>query len=52
MYGVSQDFITYQPLEIDEGRFLAEAEFSKGAPTAVIGYGLAEKLFGEVAAGP
>lgn len=47
IYGISEDFATIQPVEIQHGRFLSEAEFSRGTAAAVIGYTLAERLFTE-----
>lgn len=47
IYGISEDFNAIQSLEIRHGRFLTEEEFSLGSSTVVIGYALAEKLFGD-----
>ena len=47
IYGISEDFVNIQPLEISEGRFLSEDEFYRGANTVVIGSTLAENLFGD-----
>lgn len=47
LYGISEDFVAIQPVEIAYGRFLSDAEFSRGAPAVVLGYNLAEQLFGE-----
>lgn len=49
VYGVSEDFVNIQPLEIQYGRFLSEDEFYRGANRAVIGSSLAENLFGDAA---
>ncbi|MDQ6609134.1 MAG: ABC transporter permease [Bacteroidota bacterium] len=46
IYGISDDFTNIQPLEIMYGRFLADAEFSEGGPSVVVGFSLAENLFG------
>lgn len=46
IYGISEDFVNIQPLEIQAGRFLSEAEFYRGANTVVLGFSLAETLFG------
>lgn len=46
IYGISEDFVNIQPLEIMVGRFLSDADFSKGSKAAVIGSSLAESLFG------
>lgn len=47
IYGISEDFTGIQPLEIRFGRYLSDDEFYRGAATVVIGYTLAEDLFGE-----
>ncbi|MBB1286553.1 ABC transporter permease [Flavisolibacter sp. BT320] len=46
IYGISDDFVNIQPLEIQAGRFLSEAEFYRGSNNAVLGFTLAENLFG------
>lgn len=47
LYGVTQEFSSIQPVEIQHGRFLTESEFESGGNVAVIGNEIAEKLFGE-----
>jgi putative ABC transport system permease protein len=47
MYGVSEDFENIQPVAISYGRYLSDAEFDRGTNSVVIGYEVAEKLFGE-----
>ena len=46
MFGVSEDFNTIQTIEIGNGRYLNDAEFTRGTPTGVLGYKIAEELFG------
>jgi putative ABC transport system permease protein len=46
LYGITDDFSNIQPFDIWYGRFLAEAEFSRGSNTAIVGHSLAETLFG------
>jgi putative ABC transport system permease protein len=46
IYGISEDFREIQPIEVEHGRFLSDAEFSQGSPVVVIGNEIAEKLFG------
>lgn len=46
IYGISEEFREIQPIEIDYGRFISDAEFSQGSPVTVIGNEVAEKLFG------
>ena len=45
--GASEDFSKIQALEISTGRFINEAEFSRGTPTVVIGDETANQLFGD-----
>ena len=45
VYGVSEEFPSVQPIEIQQGRFLTDAEFGLGSNAAVIGNEIAEKLF-------
>ncbi|MBA4134320.1 MAG: ABC transporter permease [Flavobacterium sp.] len=44
---VSYEFIDIQGLEFSEGRFYNESESNSGAAVAVIGYDLAQNLFGD-----
>ena len=46
IYGISEDFTNIQPIQIAEGRLLSEADFHLGTNTVVLGYTLAERLFG------
>lgn len=46
LYGVSEEFPEIQPIEIQAGRFMTDAEFGLGSNAAVIGNEIAEKLFG------
>lgn len=45
-FGVTSEFNNIQPVEIEFGRYLSEAEFDRGINTAVIGNEVATKLFG------
>jgi putative ABC transport system permease protein len=47
MYGISKDYQSIQPLDIQYGRFLTEGEFARGSNAAVIGIEVAENLFGD-----
>lgn len=53
LYGISEDFENIQPVEVQYGRYLSDAEFDRGSNAVVIGIEVAEKLFGtaEVAIG-
>ena len=46
MYGVSEEFNTIQTIDIDFGRYINETEFSRGTTTGIIGYKIADELFG------
>lgn len=48
IYGISEEFNNIQTIDIESGRYLNETEFSRGASTGVIGYKVAEELFGNV----
>lgn len=45
LYGVTEDFDDIQPVEIQAGRALVEADYEHGNNSAVIGDEIAEKLF-------
>ncbi len=45
-YGVSDDFLGVQPLSMQEGRYLTNAEFDRGLSTVIIGDEIAMQLFG------
>lgn len=46
LYGITQEYNAIQTIEIDQGRYLNEAEFLRGTTSAVIGFFVAEQLFG------
>jgi putative ABC transport system permease protein len=46
LYGVTEEFSEIQPIEIQFGRFMTDAEFGLGSNAAVIGNEIAQKLFG------
>jgi putative ABC transport system permease protein len=46
MYGITEDFDNIQPVEIQYGRYISDAEFNSGSNAVAIGYEIAEKLFG------
>jgi len=46
LYGVTEEFSEIQPIEIQFGRFMTDAEFGLGSNSAVIGNEIAQKLFG------
>ena len=48
-YGISEDFDDIQPMEIVEGRYLTDFDFERGVPVIVVGWDVAEKLFGSAA---
>jgi putative ABC transport system permease protein len=46
IYGISEEFRLIQPIDVEFGRFMSDAEFSQGSAVTVIGNEIAEKLFG------
>ncbi len=46
IYGITEEFREIQPIDIEFGRFISDAEFSQGSAVTVIGNEVAEKLFG------
>ncbi len=49
VYGISEDFSNIQPIEVQYGRYVSEDEFYRGANTLVVGFEVAENLFGDAA---
>lgn len=47
IYGVSEEFSAIQTVEIAYGRYLNETEFLRGNAVGVIGYEIAEEIFGK-----
>ena len=45
IYGISEEFKDIQPIEIQQGRYISNAEFAQGSPVTVLGNDVAEKLF-------
>jgi ABC-type antimicrobial peptide transport system, permease component len=46
-YGITEEFVNIQPIEVELGRYLQPADFDYGANVIVIGYTIAETLFGK-----
>lgn len=46
-YGITEDFINIQPVETYMGRYLLQTDFDRGANSLVMGYIVAENLFGK-----
>jgi putative ABC transport system permease protein len=46
-YGVSDEFVNIQPVDIELGRYLQPADYDYAANVIVIGYTVAETLFGK-----
>ena len=46
-YGITEDFINIQPVEIELGRYLQPADYDFAANVIVMGYTIAETLFGK-----
>ncbi len=47
IYGVSEEYSAIQTIDIAYGRYLNETEFLRGNAVGVIGYEIAEELFGK-----
>ena len=45
-YGISEDFNRLQPIEVGSGRYFLQSEFDQGTAVIVLGYMVAENLFG------
>jgi len=45
IFGITSDFENIQPVEVEFGRYISEAEFDRGVNTCVIGNEVATKLF-------
>lgn len=45
-YGITEDFVNIQPVEVQLGRFLQPADYDYGSNVIVMGYTVAETLFG------
>ncbi|HYF31059.1 MAG TPA: ABC transporter permease [Chitinophagaceae bacterium] len=45
-YGITEDFINIQPVEILAGRYLIQSDYDYASNSVVMGYTVAEKLFG------
>ncbi|TMI86265.1 MAG: FtsX-like permease family protein [Bacteroidetes bacterium] len=48
LYGITEQFKDIQPIEIQNGRYISDAEFDRGSDVLVVGVEVAEKLFGNV----
>lgn len=47
LYGVTEAFSRIQQININEGRYLQQDEFDRGSNSVVMGYNVAENLFGK-----
>jgi len=45
-YGITDEFNNIQPIEVEQGRYLQQADFDYGANVLVMGYEVATNLFG------
>jgi putative ABC transport system permease protein len=45
-YGISEEFDKLQPIEIGEGRYFQQIEFDQGTGVIILGFNVAENLFG------
>ena len=46
-YGITEDFIRIQPVEMQDGRYLQQSDYDNSANSIVMGYTVAENLFGK-----
>jgi putative ABC transport system permease protein len=46
-YGVTEDFSKTEHLNVGEGRYLQQTDFDNGANSVILGYTIAEKMFGK-----
>jgi putative ABC transport system permease protein len=46
LYGITEQFKDIQPIEVQTGRYISDAEFDRGSDVIVLGVTVAEKLFG------
>ena len=46
-YGITEEFVNIQPVDIELGRYLQPADYDYGSNVIVIGYTIAETLFGK-----
>lgn len=46
-YGITEEFVNIQPVDIGLGRYLQPADYDYGSNVIVIGYTIAETLFGK-----
>src|SRR5689334_1368668 len=46
LYGITEQFNIIQPIDLEAGRYISDAEFSQGSNVMVVGISVAEKLFG------
>ena len=47
IYGITEDFSNIQQLDIAEGRFFQQSDYDNAGNGAILGYNIAEKLFGK-----
>jgi len=45
-YGISEQFKDIQPIDVQFGRYISDAEFERGSNVLVVGVEVAEKIFG------
>ncbi len=46
-YGISEDFVKIQPVDVEMGRYLQPADYDYASNVVVMGYVIAETLFGK-----
>jgi len=51
-YGITDEFVNIQPVDIEQGRYLLPADYDYSAGVVVMGYTVAETLFGKAEKAP
>jgi putative ABC transport system permease protein len=51
-YGVTEDFDDIQPVNVGFGRYISPSDFKNGSNVVIIGFDVAEKLFGSAEVAP
>lgn len=47
LYGVTPEFNSIQTIDIEQGRYLIESDFLRGAAVGIVGFKVAEELYGK-----
>jgi len=47
LFGITEKYADIQKIEVDQGRYLQQSDFDKSSNNVVMGFNIAEKLFGK-----